>query len=780
MVSKTSFSRRGFIKTAMAASGAAALPLMGLSGCSNNDSNSSSASTPSYFPQSVMSGDPRSDSVILWTRVNDTELSNTDITLALEIATDEAFSDAALVLAQEFTAEADYDHCLKVRVINLDAATTYYYRFTYVKAGQATRTNTGRTKTAPAAGSNADVRFAYISCQDYNGRYYNTYLPLLEQDLDFVVHMGDYIYETAGASFQSSEGRGITFDDLDGAINLGTNGYAAKSLSNYRQLYKEYRSDSVLQQLHERFPLIAIWDDHEYSDDSWKNNGTYYDAGKSEADTQRKHDSEQAWFEFMPIDHEAALDQSALTAGGTLSISDDQLYPNTRIYRDFQFGANLSLFLTDYRTHRPDHLIAEDAFPGAMAMTQSELVATLDAAGSGNGATDGYATGLALFAANGFTSNTFAYIDIDNASYSVTKAYMALIMNSQFRDAYEGRGLSASEIGQSYGQLANKAVTGNLSAFYINSVLAAAAATGLSVPASAYISDADMTAADKGIAFVHFGKQGLLSDLGSRYFVNKDLFDLYAGYRASLDSGASQNAYGTEQATWLATQMATNTGTWNVMGSSVSFSPLLLDLRDNASNPNQPLLDFSVIPTLFQNRFYLNADHWDGFPQAKQTLIDGLFATNNIISIAGDIHSSYVTDHGNGSFDITTSSATSGTFGSYLDDAAGGLIEGLGGNPDDLALLMSQLDLLIPNASNAADVSSNLSFARLREHGVAIVDVTAGQFQVTMHNIPSELDGAQFISESWYDRPADFISNLRTHVITIDEATRNLTVTPAS
>ncbi|MFC3150578.1 alkaline phosphatase D family protein [Litoribrevibacter euphylliae] len=771
---KTNISRRRFIKTAVAASGAAALPLSGLTGCSNSDSNSSS-SAPNYFPQSLMSGDPRENSVILWTRVNDSSASG-DITLALEVATASDFNEASLVLAQEFAAEADHDHCLKVRVINLDAATQYYYRFTYVKNGKANRTNTGRTKTAPEAGSDTDLKFAYVSCQDYNGRYYNTYLPLLEEDLDFVVHMGDYIYETTGASFQSSEGRSIQFDDLDGAINLGDDGYAAQSLSNYRQLYKEYRSDSVLQQLHERFPLIAIWDDHEYSDDSWKNNGTYFDAGKSEASTFRKHNSEQAWFEFMPIDHEAAIDDTALNAGGALDVTEDQLYPNTRIYRDFQFGANLSLFLTDFRTNRPDHIIAEDAFPGALAMTQAQIIATLDVTTGGNGA----ATHAALFG-----SNTFAYINIDDAAYSTTRAYLRLIMGSQYRDTFEARGISAEDAGKNYAQLANEAVTGNLSAFYINAALTTARDSGaLAVPDSAFISDADMTAAEKGIAFVHFGKQGLISDLGSRYFVNKDLFDLYAGFLAAADGGASQNAYGDTQNTWLGTQLATNGGTWNVMGSSVSFSPLLLDLRNSAANPNFTTLNalsaFDAIPSLLQSRFYLNADHWDGFPNAKQNLINNVFAGSNVISIAGDIHSTYVTDHGNGSFDITTSSATSGTFGSYLDEAATGLIEGLGGSAEDLAPLMAALDQLLPNATSAADVASTLSFARLREHGVAIVDVTADNFQVTMHNVPTSENGNEYISESWYERSADFIANLRTHVINIDEATRTLNVTPAS
>jgi alkaline phosphatase D len=774
---KTDISRRRFIKTAVAASCAAALPLTGLTACSDNDSDSDSNSN-NFFPQSVMSGDPRQDSVILWTRVEDSDISG-DINLSLEVATAEDFNDESLVLAEEFLAEADYDHCLKVRVINLDSATQYYYRFSYVKSGRTYRTNTGRTKTAPDAATNTNVKFAYVSCQDFNGRYYNTYLPLLEQDLDFIVHMGDYIYETTGASFQSSEGRSIQFEDLEGAINLGTDGYAAQSLSNYRQLYKEYRSDSVLQQLHERFPLIAIWDDHEYSDDSWKNNATFFDEAISEANTSRKQNSEQAWFEFMPIDHEAAIDDSALTANGALTISEDQLYPNTRIYRDFQFGANLSLFLTDYRTQRPDHLIAENAFPAALAMTQQEVIATLDTVGNGNGAADGYLTGQSLFASYGFTSETFAYIDIDDAAYATTKAYLTVIMQDEFQRNYESRGLTEADTGSSYTELARAAISGNLSALYINLALSSARDAGLIIADSLFISSAEMAAAEKGIAFVHFGKQSIFSDIGTRYFVNKDLFDLYAGYRAAVDS-TTQDAYGTDQTTWLATRLATNSANWNVMGSSVSFSPLLLDLRNSNANPNQSLLDFSSIPALLQNRFYLNVDHWDGFPNSKSALIDGLFEDHKVISIAGDIHSTYVTDHNNGAFDITTSSATSGTFGSYLDEAATGLIESLGGSADDLALLMASLDQLLPNATQASDVSSNLQFAKLREHGVAVVDVSENSFQVTMHNIPTEENGTQFISESWYDRSSEFISNLRIHTLSIDQATRTLSIVPAS
>ena len=128
---------------------------------------------------------------------------------------------------------------------------------------------TGRTKTAPAADSTREVKFAYVSCQDYIGRYFNTYLKLLDEDLDFIVHLGDYIYETTGnPQFQTpSDDRKMVFDDIAGAIERGEGDnryYSAASLDNYRQIYKTIRNDEVIQQIHESFPMIAIWDDHEF------------------------------------------------------------------------------------------------------------------------------------------------------------------------------------------------------------------------------------------------------------------------------------------------------------------------------------------------------------------------------------------------------------------------------------------------------------------------------------------------------------------------------------
>src|SRR5262249_49569994 len=157
---------------------------------------------------------------------------------------------------------------------------------------------TGRTKTAAAAGDDVPVRFAVASCQDFSGRYYNAwhYLTLLDEDLDFVVFLGDYVYETTGdPTFQSmAAGRAVTFSAAASALTLGNPAspyLAARSVSNYRDLYKTFRSDTFLQKAHERYPFVFVWDDHEYSDDCWGATSTYDDGKTDEKNVERRRNA---------------------------------------------------------------------------------------------------------------------------------------------------------------------------------------------------------------------------------------------------------------------------------------------------------------------------------------------------------------------------------------------------------------------------------------------------------------------------------------------------------
>ena len=263
-----------------------------------------------YFPQSLMSGDPTATSVILWTRFFDAGFADADVALKLHVAVDESFETLVELDGEgalDVSAEASSDHCVKVAVRGLNPATTYYYRFSVDLEGQTYVTRTGRTKTAPAPDADVKVRFAYVSCQDYNGRYYNPYVRLAEADVDFIVHLGDYVYETTGnPEFQNTEGRRVEFTNEADAIVFHegeeSEYHAAKSLSNYRDLYKIYRSDEAIQRVHELFPMICIWDDHEFSNDAYGATATYFDDTVDETDVPRKKAANQAYYEYMPID----------------------------------------------------------------------------------------------------------------------------------------------------------------------------------------------------------------------------------------------------------------------------------------------------------------------------------------------------------------------------------------------------------------------------------------------------------------------------------------------
>ena len=160
------------------------------------------------FPSSVASGDPRSDSVVLWTRVDDDDAS-ADRLLSLEVALDPVFT-VMVASKTNITAAALHDHNVKVKVTGLRPSNVYYYRFTYEKSGKKLRSRVGRTKTAPGTAEDRKVKFVVATCQDFIGRYYNSWQRLVQvadEEIDFIIFLGDYIYETTGdPGFQSPAG----------------------------------------------------------------------------------------------------------------------------------------------------------------------------------------------------------------------------------------------------------------------------------------------------------------------------------------------------------------------------------------------------------------------------------------------------------------------------------------------------------------------------------------------------------------------------------------------
>lgn len=322
------------------------------------------------FPQSVASGDPKPDGAVLWARVVPT--SADDVTSAngagsytVKLSISSAAGNAALLgtttaLTGTADASADvpvyefYDHTLRHRISGLKPDTVYYYQFT---AGSSS-SRVGRFKTAPAADADiAALNFAFISCQDWSVNHWAGLDTLAAENIDFVVHLGDYIYEAVGADYQAG---GVESAHaalaLPNGTTLPTGGKYATTLADYRYLYKRYRTDRRLQNLHERFAFVAIWDDHEFSDDCWQDretydNGTFNAAtgvGDNTAQTPRRLAANQAWFEAMPADISFTLDPGQGITG-------------IRIYRDLKFGKLMHLVMTDQRLYRADHLIPEAA-----------------------------------------------------------------------------------------------------------------------------------------------------------------------------------------------------------------------------------------------------------------------------------------------------------------------------------------------------------------------------------------------------------------------------------
>ena len=300
--------RRDFL--AMSAKGAGAVVVSyGLMGCSSDDDDVVSG----QFLQGIASGDPAADAVILWTRV--TPDVEGDITVSWEVATDSGFSQ--LVTNGQTITNQNRDYTVKVDAVGLEAGQQYFYRF---KAGE-TVSEMGQTRTLPE-GSVASVKLAVMSCANFPAGYFNVYEMAAQQnDLDAVVHLGDYLYEYARGEYASEH-----------AVELGREVLPAGELfllDDYRTRYSQYRSDASLQKLHAKVPFITVWDDHEVANDTWKDGAENHNDGEGDFDL-RKQAALQAYFEWLPI--------RPWSEGN-----------HEEIYRSFNFGNLVDLHMLDTR-----------------------------------------------------------------------------------------------------------------------------------------------------------------------------------------------------------------------------------------------------------------------------------------------------------------------------------------------------------------------------------------------------------------------------------------------
>ena len=415
--------RRAFIKSAgcfVASAG-----VTSLAGCTNNDLSfkpGGAGEAAFSFPQGVASADPRADSVLLWTRVEAHEPAGGPVRLWAEVSLSDSFQ--SLVLDKELEVDARSDHTVRLLVEGLEPATTYYYRF---RAGQEV-SRLGRTRTAPAPDANTPLRLAWVSCQDYSAGFYGAYRRLVNDDekrpeaeqVAFVLHLGDFIYETRAEGFQTAvdehlkpvelvdeTGRRREVPPFPGGGGRRPGARFAQTVDDYRHLYRTVLSDPDLQEARARWPFVCVWDDHEFSNDAWQTQANYTnDKSTDEPSQRRKVAANQAWFEYVPAVlsdlgdaardfvftevEDAPYDQAG--PDNYVTEANNQAALDTiRIYRTLRFGRHLQLVLSDVRSYRSDHALPEETSASnpllfnARVAVPLEIVAALDAGKTANG-----------------------------------------------------------------------------------------------------------------------------------------------------------------------------------------------------------------------------------------------------------------------------------------------------------------------------------------------------------------------------------------------------------
>lgn len=273
------------------------------------------------FSLGVASGDPLPDGIVLWTRLasnlsNGGGIPQQNILVQWQISANESMSQ--IVRRGTALATPQLAHSVHVDVRGLKPGQLYWYQF---KVGNEL-SPIGRTRTAPALGASVEqLTFAFASCQDWQNGFYTAYRHMAEENLDFVVHLGDYIYEYG--------------PEPNGPRQH--NGPEIVTLADYRNRYALYKSDPNLQAAHAAFPWIVTWDDHEV-DNNYANSIPEDDQSREEF-LRRRANAYQAYYEHMP------LRRSSLPQG-----------PNLLLYRRLTFGDLAEFNVLDtrqYRTNQP-------------------------------------------------------------------------------------------------------------------------------------------------------------------------------------------------------------------------------------------------------------------------------------------------------------------------------------------------------------------------------------------------------------------------------------------
>jgi len=331
------------------------------------------------FPQGVASGDPQGDSVILWTRRPPMD-GHAPPRLTVEVAEDPAFRRVVASAPAQGTADSDWT--VRVLVGGLKPSREYWYRFV---GADGFGSRIGRTTTAPALDDPREVRFAFVSCQNANQGAMNAYRRMIFEDerappdkrLDFVMHLGDFIYEIVWYPEDRPQGmydrrlrdvvryeHGAKFQDM----------HLPTTLADYRAVYRGYLADPDLQDARAHFAFVNMWDNHEFS---WRGFQGIEKFGNDTVWGQtRKVAANQAWCEYQParVKHAGTLQQfvGPKVVDAPVTVFDEHgmgQEPNNLAavesltgYRALRFGRNVEVILTDQHSYRSEE---PSEMPGA-------------------------------------------------------------------------------------------------------------------------------------------------------------------------------------------------------------------------------------------------------------------------------------------------------------------------------------------------------------------------------------------------------------------------------
>lgn len=300
------------------------------------------ASSDDPFTLGVASGMPAPDSVLLWTRLAPRPreplggLPDAAIAVHWDLAEDEGFS---VGLRQgTVMARPEHAHSVHAEVTGLPAGRHFFYRF---RAGDA-RSPVGRTRTAPAAEAPVDrLRIALASCQHYEQGEFSLHREIAARDVDFVLFVGDYIYESSNPRYRVRPHEALRPQDLDG----------------YRQRHVTYKLDPALRAAHAAHPWVLTWDDHEVEND-YAGDASRFEETSREAFLALRTAAYKAYFEHMPVSPRMA-----------------PVGPAMRIHEHYRWGRLADLWTLDGRQHRSTQPCNPPGRAGGRVMTACDELA---------------------------------------------------------------------------------------------------------------------------------------------------------------------------------------------------------------------------------------------------------------------------------------------------------------------------------------------------------------------------------------------------------------------